>query len=239
MPILVGIDGTSDWEPGESRNRSYDIAFKNSFVRRIAFGKAHSHYIRGPLNGGGGVVEGIFEGYKFISDLRKALPREPVLLTGYSRGAAEVIAVAQRLKRDKVKVRAMMLFDCVDRSLDMATGTVPDNVEHVLHVIRDPAARSRATFGNSGLRHSGNTDYPTPTKFMCTHGGMGGVYWKPEKGQKLDDYVDEGFAEDLFSPRRHGPVWLYHTNVTFRDDKIESGRVWQFVQSFLVLHGFV
>ena len=239
MPILVGIDGTgSECAPGTERDARYDTAFANSFVRRICRGKANARYIRGPVMLGGGVVEGISEALSFIETKHRQMPNEPILLTGYSRGAAEMVAVAQRLHYLKIKVKALMLFDCVDRSLDMNASVVPNNVENVRHVIRNPATRSRATFGNAGMRYSAPTKYPPTTMFMCTHGGMGGTPWALPKDKKSNDFINEGAAEAWFSPVRNGPVWTYRTNVTYAQDAAVSATIWAQVQPFLAAHGF-
>ena len=69
MPILVGIDGTGEaWSPGAERDRAYDVAFANSFVRTICRGKTWARYIRGPVAGGGGVLQAVSEGVNFIQE---------------------------------------------------------------------------------------------------------------------------------------------------------------------------
>ncbi len=239
MPILVGIDGTgSAVSPGTARDRQYDIDFANSFVKRICAGKANARYIRGPVLLGGGVVEGISDGVGFIETKHRQMPNEPILLTGYSRGAAEAVAVAQRLQSLKINVKALMLFDCVDRSADMDSGIIPNNVENVCHVIRNPATRSRATFSNSGMRFNAPTKYPPAVMFMCTHGGMGGTPWAVPKGGNMNEFIAEGSAEAWLSPVRNEPVWTYHTNVTYAQDVAVSATVWSHVQPFLIRNGF-
>ena len=242
MSILVGIDGTgSDINPGAGRDHDYDIAFANSFVKQMCdkHGVDKTLYKRGPVALGGGLNEAITAGVTFIQNKKAQLPNEPILLTGYSRGAAGAVMIAKRLKDLNIKVKALMMFDCVDRYMFGDAEVVPSNVENVCHVIRDPAARSRATFGNDGMKYIPPTIYEGPTMFMCTHGGMGGTPWDAKKdGKDPGDFIDEGFAEDFFSPARFGPVWLYHTNVTYAQDEAVSKRVWSFVQPFLQKHGY-
>jgi hypothetical protein len=239
MPILVGIDGTGGGvAPGASRDRAYDQDFANSFVRKICNGKQSARYFRGPVTLGGGLPEAIDGGVSFINERRRQFPDEPILLTGYSRGAAGVVVVAKRLKAQGVRVRAIMLFDCVDRHLAFDAATIPDNVDHVKHVIRDPAARSRMSFGNDGMRHQPPTQYEPIKRYMCTHGGMGGTPWSVPRGASSSDYINEGWDEALLSPTRNEPVWTYRTNVSYAQDRAVSAQVWQDVQSFLVRHNF-
>ena len=241
MPILVGIDGTSGGMiyNSRSRNAEYDRDFAKSFVRRLCFKKRDAAYIRGPIGPGGGLPEGIAEGLAFIKSKRPAMPNEPILLTGYSRGALGVVVIAKELKKMGINVKALMMFDCVDRHLAYDAEVIPNNVENVLHVIRDPAARSRMTFGNDGLKYNHPTKYEPLRKFLCTHGGMGGTPWKVPDGGNIYDYVDEGTGEALLSPVRNGPVWEYHTNVTYAQDSVVSERVWDYAQPFLRAQGFL
>ncbi len=240
MPILVGIDGTDDsWRLTDARNERYDKAFKNSFVRWLCAKKTNGIYYRGPLADGGYLWQSINGGVEFIQTKRRTLPDEPILLTGYSRGALGAVVIAKKLNDLNIKVKALMMFDCVDRHIAHDAAVIPDNVEFVCHVIRNPAARSRATFGNDGMQYNPRTtNYPQATMFMCTHGGMGGCPWPVPEGGDVNDFIDEGFAEDYFSPVRTGPVWNYHTNVTYAQDAAVSKQVWGHVQPFLNTHGF-
>lgn len=226
MAIVVGIDGSgSETLPGKERDTRYDEYFKNSFVSRICKGSGNKHYIRGPVKFGGGILEAVFEGESFIRSRRK--DREPILLTGFSRGAAGVVALARRLKRDNIRVNAMMLFDCVDRAGDIDAEFIPSNVGTVMHVVRDPRGSSRESFDNDGLKTEPRVSYEGPFPFMCTHGAMGGTPWKPDKdkGQKMTDFINEGFPD-------------FKTKITFQKDAEVSEQVWQFCLPFLARHGF-
>lgn len=239
MSILVGIDGTGEAiVPGADRDTAYDRAFANSFVRRICNANPTSRYFRGPVALGGGLVDAITAGALFVQQRRRITPNEPVVLTGYSRGAAGAVCVAKELKKSNIPVRALMLFDCVDRHGFTDAETIPNNVGFVCHVIRNPAARSRMTFGNDGMRYVPPTVYPQATMFMCTHGGMGGTPWTVPAGKTPNDFIDEGTLEALMSPTRMEPVWTYRTNVTYAQDERVSREIWQFVQPFLRTHGF-
>lgn len=137
MPILVGIDGTGgDVNPGRARDERYDQAFADSFVSRLCKNKPNAQYNRGPVALGGGLPEAIESGLNFIAQKRRTLGNnEPILLTGYSRGALGVMVIAQRLQRQNINVRAALLFDCVDRHLAYDASVIPNNVGFVHHVI--------------------------------------------------------------------------------------------------------
>lgn len=252
MPIIFGIDGTDGWAINTAgRNRSYDANFANSFVRRIASGRGNNtRYERGPLVHGGNLDNSVMAGVQFIKQRRAAEPSQPILLTGYSRGAAGVIQVAKLLDRERnpPNIAAIMLFDCVDRHISFNTDTIPNNVSSVLHVMRDPSAASREGFGNSGLRHFPATDYEPLKKFKCTHGGMGGCPWIPDqsKGQKPTDMIDEGMGVPRIvgvvpTPMGAQPQWAGDgkTRVTFQEDALVSAQVWEFCQPYLKRKGFL
>jgi len=226
MSILVGIDGTGgDIAPGSSRDERYDATFANSFVKRLCGpSRPNKKYIRGPVLLGGGLMNAISEGHNYILARRQAGVNEPILLTGYSRGAAGVVVIATRLQRQNIDVRAMLLFDCVDRHADIDAELIPSNVGNVLHVMRAPESGSRGSFGNSATQHHPSTRYREAI-FYCTHGGMGGVPWTAPAGQSPNDYIVESFPDGK-------------TNVTYAQDAVGSSRVWGYVGPFIGEHGF-
>jgi hypothetical protein len=228
MAIIVGIDGTGGGTfPGADRDRQYDIDFAHSFVRRIAHNTGpNSKYLRGPVTLGGGLVAAIDEGFRFITSRQAAGVREPIVLTGYSRGAAGVVSLAKKVKDAGKNVRALMLFDCVDRHLFIDAEVIPNNVGYVMHVIRHPDSGSRESFSNDGMRFSPPTVYPAAYTFMCTHGGMGGCPWVVPVGASPSDYIDEGGTDGM-------------TNITYQQDWTVSPTVWAYVQPFLRTHGFI
>lgn len=239
MPILVGIDGTgSEIVPGADRDKAYDVAFANSFVKRICRQSTTTKYFRGPVALGGGMNDAIEGAVSFIKELNARMPNEPILLTGYSRGAAAVVIVAKKLKEANIKVRALLMFDCVDRYIGGDASVVPNNVEYVRHVIRDPAGRSRRSFGNDGMKYNPPTKYEPYTKHMCTHGGMGGTPWKKPDDKKGTDFIDEGALEAWVAPGRNEPVWTYTTYISYDRDVEVSKEVWAAVQNFLKTHKF-
>jgi len=241
MSILVGIDGTGgDIAPGSSRDERYDATFANSFIKRLCGpSKPNKKYIRGPVLLGGGLMNAISEGHNFILARRQAGVNEPILLTGYSRGAAGVVALATRLKDQKVDVRAMLLFDCVDRDLRIDADIIPANVGYVLHVKRSVASHSRLSFGHSGTRPfpGSKTDYQQK-EFNCTHGAMGGTPWLPvavSSGHsliraKLTDYISEGPGAFAMPEQ---PSY-----VTYEQDARGAEQVQSFIKPFMHEHGF-
>jgi hypothetical protein len=228
MAIVVGIDGTgSAFLPGAGRDREYDAAFANSFVSRICRGGgSNKAYFRGPVALGGGLPEAIEGGLQFIRARRAARVMDPIVLTGYSRGAAGVVSMAARLQRERIDVRALLLFDCVDRHLAIDADEIPNNVANVYHVIRDPQSGSRESFDNDGMHYRPPTVFPTAYSFMCTHGGMGGCPWTPAPGQRMSDLIDEGGVDGM-------------TRITFAQDASVSQQVWSHCQPFMRTHGFI
>ncbi len=228
MKIIAGIDGTGGGAvPGRDRDRQYDEDFANSFVRTLSWTPGtNTAYWRGPVTAGGGLVGAVNGAFSFIRNkVESTRGMREVLLTGYSRGAAGVVAVAKKLERVDIEVRAILLFDCVDRHVVIDAEIIPRNVRHVLHLVRDPKSKSRESFSNDAMYY-----YP-PTqmeayKFLCTHGGMGGVPWVVPDGANKYDLIDEGFPDGI-------------TTITYAEDKKVSERIWRFIQPFCRQHGFV
>jgi hypothetical protein len=152
------------------------------------------------------------------------------LLAGYSRGAAGVVDVALRLKRDRIAVDAMLLFDAVDRTplpRFMFSGyDIPNNVVRVVHAIRDSHSFSRASFGHAATRWHAPTVYEAKT-FWATHGALGGVPF-PARGRETgNSFIDEGFPERV------------PTLVTHVDDHLGSASIWAWVAPKLQALGFL
>jgi hypothetical protein len=253
MSILVGIDGTSgDIRDYSGRNASYDDTFRDSFVRRLCkpaepdMPTPNKIYLRGPTLPGQNMVDASREGHNFIH--RKRRGNEPILLTGYSRGAAGVVDIAQRLQRRRIPVKAMLLFDCVDRHALVDSSVIPDNVEHVLHVLRSPLSRSRESFGNSARISKRPDRYREENFFHCTHAGMGGVPWTAPVGQSPNDFIVEPGETEFNILTRGLPLRLrdlivegrfgVRTNVTYVQDAVVSPIVWFYVLPFIIEHGF-
>lgn len=252
MPILVGIDGTKgDGTPSQRAIEEYDRIFANSFVRRLCeWGKLipNKRYIRGPALSGLDLGNALSEGYEFIRNGRRPGVNEPILLTGYSRGALGVVNIAMNLKSENIPVRAMLLFDCVDMDPLRDAKVIPNNVENVLHVRRSPRSNSRPSWGNAATEpeDSSKTLY-SEEFFLCTHGGMGGVPWTAPAGESPNRFIVEPY-ESAYRPPP--PPLLgqspnveigggFGTNVTYAQDARMSDQVWNFVKSFILDHGFL
>jgi hypothetical protein len=202
--ILLGIDGTADVFDDD-----YKASMDNSFVSRIVRESSAQwkQYIRGPGFDGVDMFALISKGYEFIHLHKFKYPDAKVLLTGYSRGGAGVVGVAQRLKREGIKVDGMILFDPVNRSQTSSTDDVPNNVLNMVQARRATRSYSRVSFNNCAVT------WHAPTKcdiayFWATHGGVGGVPWKPEPAawytpwkddETVKDFVDEGIGEHILT----------------------------------------
>jgi hypothetical protein len=200
-------------------------------------------------------------GYEFVHLEKHVHPDAPVLLTGYSRGAAAVIGIAARLAKDGVKIPAMMLFDPVDRSPTSDAEEIPNNV-----LVVHQARRIQNTFSRVSFNNCANV-WHAPTKcdiyhVWATHGGMGGVPWKPKFGETDADFVSEGnselvlmhatyeFASIPWRPepgeRRSEFAFLAdryvegnHTRVTYQQDAEGARRVWHWAAPKLRDTGFL
>lgn len=217
MSILLGVDGTGPYSDSE-----YHHEMHNSFVSYIlaTSGIVKKRYIRGPGKDGVMTAHIAQQGYDFV---RQYPPQNrPVVLTGYSRGGAAVIAVAQKLKRIGIRVEGMMLFDAVDRAPFIDTSHIPNNVSRVVHVRRDPRYLSREIFGNCGTIWAAPTVYGEAF-FPCTHGAVGGVHWRSSEGRTIVE-----------------PGEPYHgtTYVTPEQDLRGARRAWAWAHPRLVQMGF-
>ena len=221
MAILLGIDGT-----GPKTDEAYQKKFQNNFVNKIvrdsSINPENKKYLRGPTFIGSGLIHSIDTGFRFVIE-RYSITKEPILLTGFSRGAAGVIVIAEKLRKRQIPVTAMLLFDAIGRHLLVNAKTIPENVETVLHLRRDPTVGSREMFGNTGTKWNPPTIYEEEF-FFCTHGGVGGRPWSVEFG--LSDLpIKESFPDGL-------------TKITFNEDTEGSKKVWQKAQTFIEKHGF-
>ena len=125
--MLYIIDGTGPW-----LDSVYDSEMSGSFCRQLARVVNRSHYNRGPS------LLGVELG-RIVGDIclqiRKQPGDEPIYLCGYSRGGAAAVIVAREIKPRPVK--AMFLFDAVDRALSVSGEKISGNVRNVYHAMRD------------------------------------------------------------------------------------------------------
>jgi len=143
--MLYAIDGT-----GPSDNEAYARDFTASFCRRVhlKLGFERSWYWRGPGLSGGGtsvIVDTVFRRVMNDRHCRPETTDQPIHLVGYSRGGLACVEVARRLERQRVPVRALFLFDAVDRCRDIDGSRIPANVEAVYHARRNPKFGERLT----------------------------------------------------------------------------------------------
>jgi hypothetical protein len=137
--MLYVIDGT-----GSNSDKEYRHSMAHGFCRRMEreFG---AQYFRGPntLDFGKSTLKLAAEVYERIFEKITSSPdrfREPIFLAGHSRGGAAAIRVAGKLGDKGINVRALFLFDAVDRATDFTfTSQIPNNVEMTYHARRDPA----------------------------------------------------------------------------------------------------
>jgi hypothetical protein len=164
------------------------------------------------------------KGFTFVHLGLAAQPKARVFLTGYSRGGAGVVGVAERLEASGVKVSGMVLFDPVDRSLAINSAEIPRNVERVVYARRDPLTMSRRSFSNCA------THWHAPTKcsmryFWGTHGALGGVPWRTPPAGRSTEPIDEGWPDSV-------------TKISYAQDAQCASEVWAWVNPHLVTLGF-
>ena len=126
MTRMLIVDGT-----GPSDDGQYAVDMAGSFCKQIAATTTcQASYWRGPSLLG---FETSSIAEEVIAAMRAAL--EDVVLVGYSRGGAAVIQAA----KCGIPVKAMFLFDAVDRSAISDLEVVSANVAKVYHARRNEA----------------------------------------------------------------------------------------------------
>ena len=136
--MLYIVDGT-----GADSDEEYDRDMANGFCSRMAW-EFGGVYRRGPTTFDvsqrtSTIASEVFD--KIIAARKD--PKEPIYLAGHSRGGAAVIRVAEKLGERQIKVKALFLFDAVNRSLDVTFDDhIPPNVEMTYHARRDPSLAS-------------------------------------------------------------------------------------------------
>ena len=141
--MLYVVDGT-----GPRGDEDYAREFSKSFCRRIheEVGADRSWYWRGPeTTGQSAAVTSTMVHRRAMNDrhCRPDTMGQPLYLCGYSRGGLICIDAARRLA--PTPVRALFLFDAVDRCHDLDGSRIPGNVEAVYHARRDPRYAQRLT----------------------------------------------------------------------------------------------
>ncbi len=263
--VLVGIDGT-----GSSDDSSYASAYQHSFVNEIYDRSRvkNKYYFRGPSLLGferkalKTILDATLSGGQSFANPRRKFK---ILLMGWSRGGAACIHIAKELQRYNIDVKAMLLFDPVDRDLALSTGRVPNNVKDALTIVRRPETGSWESFGyaidnidfNNTSRYQHSSNHSIVTIFG-THAAIGGVVGPKEgyaavetRGQgKLymgdasmadpygisRDYVQ---AKAYFGQENDMHVKMLTSHVSFDDDLKARKLVKHEIKGFLSKHGYV
>lgn len=134
--MIIIIDGTGDeFIPFPGHTEEYRKNMGKSFCSRLADEvNKKGRYFRGPSATG---VEVDTIAGKALEAARSAPAEQPLFLCGFSRGGLIAIDVARRLRSRPVK--ALFLFDAVDRAVGMTGDKVTDNVKTVYHAHRNPS----------------------------------------------------------------------------------------------------
>ncbi len=172
--MMFIIDGTGD-DNDELYAKDMDRGFCKQLSLKLG---SNAKYLRGPAQYGtetfkiaDEMIEAILKYYysepidvtvnnskqvdinQIIADALKPKTAKPIFLAGHSRGGCAVIYIAQKLKEKGINVKAMFLFDAVERTVALLTkgedllgsqfDEIPDNVGKCYHARRD---RSIATY---------------------------------------------------------------------------------------------
>lgn len=230
--IALGVvDGT-----GPLGYAAYAKEMANSFCKQLADRMGGSaYYQQGPY------ADGMNDGFKagrtvaWLKQKRAADPSVRIMLAGYSRGGATVMAVAQLLGWEGVPVDSLFLFDAVARHILLTGRSVPANVQYCRHAMRSQDAAfvrkyetylldnswtgswaspfssnvTRPWFSNVGGEPGGCKNYGK-RHFLGSHGALGGVGWKkvPEDApaqQQVVGWMNQALGE------RGVPVRLTNT----------------------------
>ena len=146
--MLYIVDGT-----GEADDKEYAKSMAGGLckeLQKLGLGR----YYRGPSVDGRQTFDIAKLVLKDLLDERKRSHRDDIFLAGHSRGGAAVVWIAKQLNQMGVAVKAMFLFDAVDRTLQFSDlDVVPGNVGACYHARRD---RSLAGYYETGVKRAFN-----------------------------------------------------------------------------------
>lgn len=257
--MVFGIDGT-----GPFFTAAYEKEMKGSFVQQIdnhATCPVHKYW-RGPDDFyiRGESVKTVAEYIlSKIKELKEAKPL--IFLTGYSRGAAMMVDVAERLQQQQIPVEAMFLFDSVNKyAIGLSGETIPANVRYCYQALRDPQSGSRIWMGNSVKHYRKGVKYEQH-RFLTTHGGVGGVPWgkaaliSPDYYEPPDEFghppTEKGraaelvrqnptLADKIYETRSPPPTFDgSFTNITPTQEAKGMEQVWSYMMQKLIAHGVI
>ncbi len=155
--MLYIVDGT-----GPVLNSTYEQDMSGGFCDQLSK-KYRGVYHRGPRTWGLETFPIAAQVIWEIIGQRKQGNKQPLYLSGHSRGAAAIISVAMNLAAVGEAVDAMFLFDAVDRTgPGVSLQRIPANVKNVYHARRDTSLQN--FFEQDILK--------AKQEFMKGHGGM-------------------------------------------------------------------
>ena len=183
--MIIGIEGTGSQEWS-------DQDLRRSFVRRVLEQsnirpKAYFIGPNNPASDSAAIRTGAWWALKYDWS-------DPVVLVGYSRGAAYCLDLCLRFNREfqgQRQIYALVLFDAVRRDLacDLPFADdipLPECVRFCLHAYRDPRSGSRYFFSNVQPRIDRGQAHPpliVKRMFRGSHGALGGTFWDAAKGE--------------------------------------------------------
>lgn len=175
--MILGIEGTGSQGWGND-----DLM--RTFVRRVLHQTTlrPASYFIGPNDRGS---DGLTIATAAKHAVESGRHNKPVVMLGYSRGAAYCMWIAEQLQASGVTIDLLFMFDSVARQREFTIpDKVPSNVKVCYHAIRDPRAGSRYFFQNVGL----TAENPRATRFtkkyfFGSHGALGGVSWDAAKDE--------------------------------------------------------
>ncbi|MGC2659981.1 MAG: hypothetical protein WA324_18640 [Bryobacteraceae bacterium] len=189
--MIIGIEGT-----GSQGWLQFDM--QRSYVRKVLqqSQQAIKYYFIGPCMTGSDGPQIVDGAWKLIHERLKGT-KESVQLTGYSRGAAYCIFLAQQVLDSfgEGRISHLILFDAVARQAEFRIpDQIPASVKIAFHAYRDPRGGSRDGFENVGLwAQNGGKTQLFKKMFPASHGGMGGTWYdakEDENGDHSDDAMN-------------------------------------------------
>jgi hypothetical protein len=206
-PYRFGIiDGT-----GPMNRATYAEEMKDSFCRQLfesnAIPAAYKNYFQGPSGDGFLSVLTAHKLYRWLLEETNGDKSMDIYLAGYSRGGWEAIIVAGWLIDAGRRVKALFLFDPVDKQIYPGGGTIPSRVEHAYVARRRYKDKGmdyydhscslassthnpiRAWWKSTGTHRAGVPG--ADRNFLGSHGALGGVGWSHIK---LDEPCQQAVA---------------------------------------------
>lgn len=221
MAIIFGIDGI-DVLSKKDQTRNQHNSFVWKLVENSSSIAQEKRYLIGPKGLIGSLDEYIENGYGFVRSRFRAAQRDsPILLVGYSRGAAAIISLAHRLDKRNIPIKAMLLFDAVDKHTSANLSKIANNTINVFHL--RSSLSSKLNLSVAGKQSNSSTLYNEKV-FKCTHSAMGGFPLVPDTGVPENELITFPAYNE--------------SNITYADDKKISNEVWSYLQTFRSQQGF-